>query len=274
MTEPIVSSEWLNQKIRNPDIIILDTSSRNNQAGIDSKYKNQIIPYSRLFNLKDDFSDKESPFPNTFPSVTQFENESRKLGISNSSTIVIYDNLGIYHSARVWWMFKTMGHKSVYVLNGGLPNWIQNDFETVESYQTPNKSGTFIANLNSTQIKNIDFIRSNILTQNHSVVDARSKDRFQGVIPEPRKGLRSGHIPNSINIPYTDVLENEMYKSEKNLKEIFEDAGVGDRPITFSCGSGVTACIVLLAAEMVLKNDTSVYDGAWTEYGSLINEGI
>lgn len=273
MTKHIVSSTWLNENMNNPALVILDASSSDNKAGLESEFKNQIIPRSLFFNLKDNFSDQESPFPNTFPSIEQFETECRKLGINNSSIIVVYDNLGIYLSPRVWWMFNVTGHKNTYVLNGGLPAWIEGGFGTVEKYELPNNHGAFAANLNSTQIKNFEFIRSNILTQSHAVVDARSQKRFQGLISEPRKGLRSGNIPNSINIPYTTVLENGFFKSENELKKLFEDAGVDERPITFSCGSGVTACIVLMAAEMVLNNETSVYDGSWTEYGSIIKEG-
>lgn len=274
MTKNIVSSEWLNENINNPDLIILDASNSDNKTGLESEFKNQKIPRSQFFNLKENFSDQESPFPNTFPSIEQFETECRNLGINNSCVIVVYDNLGIYLSPRIWWMFKLMGFDNIYVLNGGLPDWIERGFETVENYELSDNQGAFTAILNSNQIKNIEFIRSNILTENHIVVDARSKNRFQGVTPEPRQGLRSGNIPNSINIPYTTVLKNGTFKSDKELKQVFEDAGLDERPITFSCGSGVTACIVLMAAKMVLDNDTSVYDGSWTEYGSLIKEGI
>ena len=274
MNKHIVSSEWLNENINNPDLIILDASSDDNKAGLESEFKNQKIPRSRFISLKDDFSEQESPFPNTFPSIEQFETRCRNLGINDSNFIVVYDNLGIYQSPRIWWMFKAMGANNIYVLNGGLPAWIERGYRTVGNYELPNGRGTFRVNLNSTQIKNIEFIRSNILTQNHIVIDARSKNRFQGTIPEPRNGLRPGNIPNSVNIPYTTVLENGNFKSEKELKQLFEDAHIDERPITFSCGSGVTACIVLMAAEMVLNNETSVYDGSWTEYGSLIKEGI
>lgn len=272
MTGPLVSSEWLNANINKSDLVILDVSNPTNKSGTKPEFKNQKIPNSRFFNLTENFSEKNSRFPNTFPSEEQFESECQNLGINNSDIIVVYDNLGIYLSPRVWWMFKVMGHESIYVLNGGLPDWIKKGFPTVENYQSPLKKGTFRASLNAEKVKYFDFIRSNISIHNHAVVDARSEDRFKGIVPEPREGLRSGHIPNSINIPYTFVLENGKYKPEEELLRIFKNAGIDDRPITFSCGSGVTACILLLAAEMVLKNETSIYDGSWTEYGSLTNE--
>lgn len=270
MIRPIVSPEWLNDNINDPDLIILDASNSSNVAGLNSKYENYKIPYSQHFNLKENFSKQNSQFPNTFPSTSQFERESRKLGISNSSKIVVYDNLGIYLSPRVWWMFKTMGHEQVFVLDGGLPSWISNDFKTVQEYIKPKNIGNFTANINTSNIKSLEFIRSNITNQKNIIVDARSSDRFNGVQIEPRKGLRSGHIPNSINLPFTEVLNGFQYKTPAEIKNIFEKIGIDERPITFSCGSGVTACILLLAADITLKNPTSIYDGSWTEYGSLI----
>jgi len=268
MIEPLVSSKWLYDNLNDPDLIVLDASTSSNKAGVKSAFRDQKIPHSRPFNIKENFSKKDSPFPNTFPLVSQFEEECEKLGISNSSKIVVYDNLGIYTSPRVWWMFKTMGHEQVYVLNGGLPDWIANNYETVQKYESFTQRGDFKAHFHSSSVKDIDFVQSNLVTSSHCLIDVRSKERFLGQVPEPRAGLRSGNIPNSINIPYTEVLENGKYKPKEELKRVFENAQVDDRPITFSCGSGITACIVLLAAEMVLTNSVSVYDGSWTEYGT------
>jgi thiosulfate/3-mercaptopyruvate sulfurtransferase len=271
MNQPILSSSWLHENLNHPDLILLDASSSSNMSGVDSDFTNQKIPHSRFFDLKKDFSDPESPFPNTFPSVAQFEQGCRKLGIHNSSIIVVYDDLGIYQSPRVWWMFKAMGHEKVYVLDGGLPDWINSGFEVMEDHETAPNTGTFAAKLNASQVKDFDFVCANSSTQEHILVDVRSKARFEGTAPEPRAGLRSGNIPNSINIPYTEVLSEGKYKSVDALTEIFQKAGIDNRPITFSCGSGVTACILLLAAEMALENTTSVYDGSWTEYSTFQN---
>lgn len=268
MIEPLVSSKWLSENLDDPDLIVLDASTSANKAGVDSAFRNQKIPGARPFNIKENFSKKDSPFPNTFPSLSQFEEECRKLGIDNSSKIVVYDDLGIYTSPRVWWMFKTMGHTQVYVLNGGLPDWVENNYETVEKYGSIVQKGDFKAHFHSSSVKDIDFVRSNLVTNSHCLIDVRSEERFMAKVPEPRAGLRSGNIPNSINIPYTEVLDNGKYKSKEELVGIFKKAQLDDRPITFSCGSGITACIVLLAAEMVLTNGVSVYDGSWTEYGT------
>lgn len=271
MIEPLVSSEWLSDNINNPDLVILEVTSGANKAGTKPEPSEQKIIHTRNFDLKNNFSDSASSFPNTFPSVDQFQQGCRALGINKSSTIVVYDSMGIYLSPRAWWMFKTMGHDKVYVLDGGLPDWVKKGFETADSYSDASSEGDFEAVLKSDDVKMIDFISSNISDQTHLVVDARSNDRFLSKVPEPREGLRSGNIPESINIPYTELLDEGKYKPKAELLSVFQKAEVNKRPIVFSCGSGITACIVLLAAEMVLDNETAVYDGSWTEYGTLVD---
>ncbi len=272
MLDPLVSSQWLNDNLNSSDLVVLDASVPNNKAGLAPKFGSKKIKGSQFFDLKGSFSDPNGLFPNSFPSEEQFENGCKSLGINKSSCIVVYDNLGIYTSPRVWWMFKAMGHQKVHVLNGGLPSWINDGFETVEHFESVNYKGDFEAQLQPEFLKSIDFVRSNISEKSHLLIDARSEGRFNGTIDEPRAGLRSGHIPNSINIPFGSLLENGTYKSRAELKKVLKVSEIDDRPIVFSCGSGITACIVLLAAELVLKNDTSIYDGSWTEYGSLTNE--
>ena len=272
MLDPLVSSQWLNDNLNSSDLVVLDASVPNNKAGLAPKFGSKKIKGSQFFDLKGSFSDPNGLFPNSFPSEEQFENGCKSLGINKSSCIVVYDNLGIYTSPRVWWMFKAMGHQKVHVLNGGLPSWINDGFETVEHFESVNYKGDFEAQLQPEFLKSIDFVRSNISEKSHLLIDARSEGRFHGTIDEPRAGLRSGHIPNSINIPFGSLLENGTYKSRAELKKVLKVSEIDDRPIVFSCGSGITACIVLLAAELVLKNDTSIYDGSWTEYGSLTNE--
>lgn len=270
MKSPLVSSQWLHENLNNPDLIILDASESTNKAGLVDEFHDRKIPGTRYFDIKNTFSDPNGTFPNTFPSTEQFQIGCRSLGINDSSVIVVYDNLGIYTSPRVWWMFKTMGHDNVHVLNGGLPNWIESGFETVQDYKSNIEPGDFTAKLQSDQVRTIDFIKANIEDQKHLVIDARSEGRFNGTAKEPREGLRSGHIPNSVNIPFGDLLENRKYKSAEELQAIFEHQGVNDQSLVFSCGSGITACIVLLAAEMIMDNATSVYDGSWTEWATLI----
>tara|TARA_B100000809_G_scaffold58333_1_gene54772 strand:+ start:3681 stop:4493 length:813 start_codon:yes stop_codon:yes gene_type:complete len=268
MTEPIVSSQWLLENLNNPDIIILDASQK--KITSDNEIKNDLkIDGARYFDLKNNFSDSGCDLPNTLLNKAQFELESQKLGINASSVIVVYDNLGIYSSPRVWWMFKTMGHQNVFVLNGGLPNWIENDYPTEEIKAQQYESGNFKAHLNSESIKDFNFIKANLNNSNQIIIDARSSGRFNGTAPEPRKGLKSGSIPNSVNIPFGDVLKNGKFKSKEELEAIFSEINTEDKELIYSCGSGLTACIILLAGKLVLPNSTSVYDGSWTEWAQI-----
>ncbi len=271
MLPSIVSSLWLQENLNNPDLIILDASQITNQAGKKSEFENVKIKGARHFDLKNTFSDANSEFPNTLPSQEDFEKEARKLGIKNSSIIVIYDNLGIYTSPRVWWMFKAMGHEAVAILDGGLPDWIEQGFETEQKSNVTIESGNFEANFQPDLVVDYSFVLSNIKKENSLLIDARSAGRFNDTEPDPRKGLKSGHIENSINIPFESVLENGKFKPIAALNAVFEVLQNENRPLVFSCGSGITACIVMLAAEMVLHNKKAVYDGSWTEWAERQN---
>ena len=265
MTDPLVSSQWLFENLHNPDLIILDASQQAITAHKTADNNSQITG-ARYFDLKNNFSDKGSDLPNTLPNAAQFELESQKLGINHNSVIVVYDNLGIYSSPRVWWMFKTIGHQNIYVLNGGLPYWRANKYPTEEKQAQQYEPGNFKAQFNPENVKDFDFIKSNLNNKNEIVVDARSAGRFNGTSPEPRAGLRSGSIPNSRNIPFGDVLQNGSYKSKEALAEIFSTINPENKNLTYSCGSGLTACIILLAGAIVLPNKMAIYDGSWTEW--------
>ncbi len=265
MTPPLVDSSWLKAQLDDPNLVLLDASPISNVSGLKSENETIQIPGARYFDLKNEFSVKGSSLPNMLPDAIQFESTAQKLGINNSSKIVVYDNLGIYTSPRVWWMFKTMGHKNVSVLDGGFPAWIDAAYRTEPIAKRNHTLGDFESNFNKNAVKDFNQIKTNITNQESIVIDARSAGRFGGTSPEPREGLRSGHIPNSINIPFGDVLKNGKFKSLRELDIVFE--GVDKtKPLTFSCGSGLTACIVLVASELVLKNKKAVYDGSWTEW--------
>lgn len=265
-----ISIKELSENLNNPNLVILDatipkvTMNKNN-ATTAKKY----IAGARFFDIKKTFSNTESNMPNTLPSAEQFQFECRKLGINQSSTIVVYDDIGIYSSPRVLWMFKTMGHANIKVLDGGLPEWIKGGFKTVsQPYQRTNE-GDFITNFNSTAVVDFNFIQANLNSKASLVIDARSSDRFNALVPEPRADLRTGNIPKSINIPYTDVLEDGKLKSVEALEAVFSKLNTENRSLVFSCGSGITACIVSLASEAVLDNKKAIYDGSWTEYAQL-----
>lgn len=271
MKHTIVSVAWLNEHLYDDDLILLDVSPKSTVSGGVSSHQEWSIPQSRYVDLKGDFTKKESQFPNTVPDQISFQNECRKLGINQSSKIVVYDNLGIYTSPRLWWLFKIMGHTQVAVLDGGLPEWMANKYDVVkkDTLATDFTLGDFKANFQKQFVKTYEDVLANVTGESFQIIDARSAGRFEGTAPEPRKHLKSGCIPNSINIPFKSVLHNGKFKPIDELKEIFQEQSDGSKDLVFSCGSGLTACIILLASEIAFKNSPYVYDGSWTEWAEL-----
>ncbi|BAO77283.1 sulfurtransferase [Winogradskyella sp. PG-2] len=263
-TPNLISVEWLNKNIENPDIIILDATIN---KVIDAS--SQRIPKARFFDIKKRFSDVNAPFPSTLPSAEQFQKEARGLGINKDSLIIVYDDKGIYSSARAWWLFKTFRFKNVAVLNGGLPQWILNAFK-VEAYSDAVfRHGNFEAKYNSEFMT--DFVGVNEFSNNNAtlIIDARSEERFNCLVDEPRAGLRRGTIPNSTNLPYTRLFNDYLMKPKTELTVIFNNLVDNKVKFVFSCGSGITACILALAATLCDYKNLIVYDGSWTEYGTL-----
>lgn len=260
----IVSATWLQDHLNNDKIVILNATL----MPFKDLSENQI-PNSRFFDIKQKFSDVASSFPNTFPSSEQFTYEAQKLGINNDSCIVVYDEKGIFSSARVWWLFKAFGYTNVAVLNGGFPEWNAKGFSIENKTKYLGELGDFTANYQPQCMKFFNDIVIEIDTESQIIIDARSQDRFQGLTTETRTGLRSGHIPNSKNLPYTNLLDHGVLKDETELKSLFQAVAKPNDKITFSCGSGITACILALAAETSGYENLSVYDGSWTEWGTL-----
>lgn len=263
----LVTSDWLNEHLNQPNLVVLYTQMDNPVTGEQDESPNAYIPNSQFFNFETEFCDLDSDLPHSMPNKTSFSEGVKKLGIDNESVIVIYDNKGMYCAPRVWWMFKAMGHQNVYVLNGGLPNWLQQKMPSVANLALASKEGSFTANFDSRCFVTAETIIQQL--DSLYVLDARSEGRFRGTQQEPRKGLRSGHIPTSINLPFTDCIEDMNLKSRDKLKTIFAELGVaGDRELVFSCGSGVTACILALAASEAGYKQLAVYDGSWCEWGA------
>ena len=272
MQKELVSPDWLKENLSHPQLVILDSSPASTVSGNESPYQEVCIPHSRIFDLKGNFADKESPFPNTVPTASHFEQGCRALGINTDSEIVVYDNLGIYTSPRVWWLFKVMGHSTVKVLDGGLPAWIEMGYEAVPKSESTQAypTGNFTSDFHPEYVITYEDILENVESNKFLIVDARAAGRFQGTAPEPRKHLQSGSIPHSVNIPWKQVLDHGKFKSEEELHQIFREQGVDeDTKLVFSCGSGLTACIVSLASEMAFNKSKFVYDGSWTEYAEL-----
>ena len=193
---------------------------------------------------------------------------AQALGINSNSTVVIYCNQGVYASPRAWWMFKIMGVKNVYILNGGLPAWLKQKYPTSPKYQVP-KLGNVVGHIQNELFQDAQQVLNAINSTDNTILDARSSTRFLGESAEPRAGVRSGHIPNSINLPFAQFLTDGAFKDESTLKGIFEKSKINlSQKLIFSCGSGITACIVLVAAFEADYQHLSLYDGSWSEWGS------
>ena len=266
---PLVSVSWLSQNLNAPNLVVLDVSLESNIANIKVEFPGIQIKGARYFDLKRNFSDLESRLPNTLPNPKYFSLACRNLGINNNSTIVVYDNIGIYASPRVWWMFKSMGHKNIAVLDGGLPLWKNKNYPTESIQNRVLPEGDFKAKFNPNLLKKSFKILENITSKEAILVDARSNGRFFGLIPETRKNLKSGHIPNAINLPFLDVLKDGKFISTNEISDIFKKLKIDKRPKIFTCGSGLTACILILASTLISEDNHFLYDGSWSEWGQL-----
>lgn len=262
----LISISEFEAKLSNPNLIILDaTIDKVNQKIDNSNF--QVIPNSLFFDIENDFSDKSSSLPHTVPTTESFNTKTQQLGINQESIIVIYDRWGVYSSPRAWWLFKYMGHKEVYVLNGGLPAWQTNGLATTTSYISASQKGTFIANPQIKWLTDTACVLNNIGIDTTKIIDARGTGRFYGTSPEPRIGIRSGHIPASSNLPFENVLHYTHMKSKNELKELFASHLNQEGLNIFLCGSGITASILALAANEANYKQITVYDGSWTEWG-------
>ncbi len=271
ITTPLVSVEWLSNNLEAKDLIIFDATI--NKVGTEkSGTEKQQIKGAQFFDIKNHFSEEKSDFPNTLLEKNEFERRVRELGVSNKSTIVVYDDLGIYSSARVWWMLKIFGFSNIAVLNGGLPEWLRHGFPVEElSKTTVSKKGDFIASFKPNLFASTNQVLKAI-DGRFCITDARSEDRFYARVPEPRKGLKGGHIPNAKNLPFTSVIVDGKMKSRQELKHIFSKVNPNNDQYIFTCGSGITACILALALHVSGDVDYAIYDGSWTEWAS--TEGL
>ena len=269
---PLVSVNWLSQNLNEPNLVILDVSLESNIANIKVEFPGIQIKGARYLDLKRNFSDLESRLPNTLPNPKYFSLACRNLGINNNSLIVVYDNIGIYASPRVWWIFKSMGHKNIAVLDGGLPSWKNKNYPTESIQNRVFPEGNFKAIFNLNLQKKAFQILENIVSKEAILVDARSNERFCGLIPETRKNLKSGHIPHAINLPFLEVLRDGKFLSPNEISTIFKKLKIDKRPKIFTCGSGLTACILILASTLISEDNHFLYDGSWSEWGQL--EGV
>ncbi|MBK0371048.1 sulfurtransferase [Flavobacterium agrisoli] len=263
---PLKSVQWLYENQDNPRLVILETVL-DNSVNTTSNKEAKHIPNAVLFPISTDFSDTSSPLPNTIPTANQFTSEAQKLGIHSDSVIVVYDAIGVYSSPRAWWLFLSMGHQEVYVLDGGLPEWMAQGFETAARYRKPLLKGNFVAHFQPKRISTLENVVQNLTNETQLLIDARSPDRFSGETPDSRKNARSGRIPKSINLHYEKLYNGPRLKNKETLETLFSEILSDNKPLIFSCGSGITACIVALAATAAGYQDMSIYDGSWSEWG-------
>jgi thiosulfate/3-mercaptopyruvate sulfurtransferase len=273
ISKSVVSVDWLFKNLDSQNLIIFDATipkvTAKKEVSSDEK---QQIKGAFFFDIQKTFSDESAPFPNTVLSAKAYEEKAQQLGINQDSCIVVYDDLGIYSSPRVWWMFQLMGFTNIAVLDGGLAAWSSKNYPTEKPTNRQPKKGDFIANYQSEKIKYTADVLSSIESDSFLIVDARSHGRFLGTELEPRKDVKGGRIPNSVSLPYSEIVENNFMKSEKDLRSVFNKINPKNKDFIFSCGSGITASVLAFGAEIAGIRNHSVYDGSWTEWGS--TEGL
>lgn len=269
MSDPLVSTAWLAEHLQAPDVRIVDASwyFPHEERDARTEYALAHIPGAVFFDI-DDIADETSGLPHMLPSGVKFASRVRKLGLGDGARMVIYDQLGLRSAARVWWSFRAMGHLDVVVLDGGLPKWIA-EGRPVEDIPTPPRERHFTPRYSSDLVRDLNQVKKALETGREQLVDARPAGRFTGETPEPRAGLRGGHMPGARNVPSSDLIAPDgTLKSAAQLADIFDKAGVDiNKPIITTCGSGITAAILALALARLGKERAAVYDGSWTEWG-------
>lgn len=263
---PMVSVEWLQSHKHHPNVVVVEAKMKPINASEDWESGNKI-PGAVQMDINADFSILDTDLPHMMPPEDYFSTAAQNIGINHDSIIVVYDQVGTYGSPRAWWMFKAMGHEKVYVLNGGYPAWEKAGFEKEKANWPSVKKGDFQAKQNDEILFNAHQTLGILLNDSYQIMDARSKGRFDGTAPEPRAGLRGGHIPGSVCLPFQEVQDGIYMKSKAELEKVFEPFNLGEKKLVMSCGSGVTASIIALAAEIAGYRNPAVYDGSWAEWG-------
>ncbi|MBV8593782.1 MAG: 3-mercaptopyruvate sulfurtransferase [Caulobacteraceae bacterium] len=266
---PLVTTGWLADRLDDVDVVALDATwfmpGDDRDAG--RLFEDSHIPGAQRFDI-DAVSDKTSPLPHMLPSPEVFEAAARGLGISADTTVVVYDSQGLFSAPRVWWSFLVMGHVASVVLDGGLPRWIQEGRPLASGPAQSRPAGRFTAAPDPARIADLSSVRRAISAR-AQVVDARARDRFAGVAPEPRPGLRSGHMPGALNLPWSELVEHGRLKPDDVLRAAFAAAGANlATPVVTTCGSGISASLVALALAELGAPPAAVYDGSWSEWGA------
>ncbi|MEV7442392.1 sulfurtransferase [Streptomyces sp. NPDC091204] len=259
----LVGAQWLGERLGTGGLVVLDASVGAHRGA------ERRIPGARPFDLDGALSDHDAPAPHTMPAAGAFTEAVRDLGVDDADTVVVYDGAGIYSSARAWWMLRAMGFDRVVVLDGGLPAWTTAGLPVEDSrpsYDGPR--GSFTARPRPGLLVGSGAVAAALADPAAAVVDARTRGRFAGTDPEPRPGLRGGHMPGAVNLPFGELQDPDgLMRPAAELRTAFEEVTGGRERLYFSCGSGVTACVLALAAELAGYEDPAVYDGSWSEWG-------
>ena len=266
----LVSVEWLARHLEDDNLVVLDASVPPVVPGfvsLNAEAPLKVIPGAVRFDYDKKICKPNSSLPHMMPDATLFETEVRKLGINKDSLIVVYDDTGIYASPRAWWMFRAMGHDQVRVLDGGLPAWMAAGNKVVNDYAAVSREGDFIAEERPGYFCDFEVVLAALDDPHSQILDARSAGRFYARDPEPRPGVRGGHMPGAKNLPCQQVLDGNCLKPAADLRQLLDEQLDAERTLITSCGSGITACILTLAAAEAGYQKLAVYDGSWAEWG-------
>ena len=267
----LIEADELERELDAPDFVIIDATwympGEDKDARAD--YLAEHIPGAIFFDINE-IADNASALPHMLPSPEKFSSRMQAMGIGDGQRIVVYDRAGMFSAPRVWWMFRVMGVEDVSVLNGGLPKWRAEGRPLMTAEPSQRTRRHFTARCNHDLVRDVDDLKALVNDKSAVIVDARSPERFAGSAPEPREGLRAGHISGAHNIPFGKVLNADgTLRSTAELNTLFEAAGVDPhKPVVASCGSGITACVLALALSEIGHRRTSVYDGSWAEWGA------
>jgi thiosulfate/3-mercaptopyruvate sulfurtransferase len=272
LPQPLVTTQWLAHHLDDATVRILDGSWYLPQSGRNARaeYEQGHVPGAVFCDL-DAMSDPDTRLPHMLPSARQFARDAGLLGVANDMVVVVYDDSGVNMSApRIWWMFRAFGHEQVAVLDGGFRKW-RAEGRPVERGNLIPTPRTFVPGCGLETVRTLEQIRENLVTQQEQVLDARSRGRFAGTEPEPRPGVRGGHIPGSANLPFQELVGDDgTLLSPERMRARYEEAGIDlSRPVVTTCGSGTTACALLLGLHVLGVKSAALYDGSWSEWGAM-----